>query len=141
MRLLELVREQARQGCSVLYTTHYMEEAETLCDRLAIVDHGRIVAQGTMKELRALLGERDLLRLTGAFDPEKARASVLPLDRVEVLHADENLLTLSLADGPQRLAAVLAALAQAGVEVRAASLSQPSLESLFIKLTGKELRE
>src|SRR5271154_2789333 len=58
VRLLELVREQARAGACVLYTTHYMEEAETLCDRLAIVDRGRIIAQGTLAELRAMLGGR-----------------------------------------------------------------------------------
>jgi len=73
VRLLELVRAQAQGGACVLYTTHYMEEAETLCDRLAIVDHGSIVAQGTLTELRSLLAERDLLRLTGLFRPEAMR--------------------------------------------------------------------
>src|SRR5277367_4966116 len=65
VRLLDLVREQAQAGTCVLYTTHYMEEAETLCHRLAIVDHGVVIAAGTLAELRALLGERDLLRLSG----------------------------------------------------------------------------
>src|SRR5579863_8444848 len=59
VRLLDLVREQAQRGAFVLYTTHYMEEAETLCDRLAIIDHGKVIAQGTLPELRAMLGERD----------------------------------------------------------------------------------
>jgi linearmycin/streptolysin S transport system ATP-binding protein len=139
VRLLELVREQARAGACVLYTTHYMEEAETLCDRLAIVDHGRTIAQGTLTELRALLGERDVLRLTGAFQPEQVRSALAHLDGVEVIHADEALLALSMSDASHRLPLIFAALN--GSELRGTTLTQPSLESLFIKLTGSELRE
>jgi ABC-2 type transport system ATP-binding protein len=139
VRLLDLIRAEAKAGACVLYTTHYMEEAETLCDRLAIMDHGKVIAAGSLAELRALLADRDLLQLNGVFQVQEARAAVQHLS--EVLHADEGLLLLSLADGPSRLAAVLASLAAAGAEVRGATLTQPSLESLFIKLTGTELRE
>ena len=141
VRLLELVRAEAQAGTCVLYTTHYMEEAETLCDRLAIVDRGKIVAAGGMTELRALVAERDLLRVSGIFQAAPARAAMDRVEGVEVLQADEGLLTVSLVDGSKRLPAVFAALESAGAEVRGATLTQPSLESLFIKLTGKELRE
>jgi ABC-2 type transport system ATP-binding protein len=141
VRLLDLVREQAKAGTCVLYTTHYMEEAETLCDRLAIIDHGKIIASGTLSELRALMGERDLLRLSGAFEPEKVREAVRALGDVEVVQAEVALVTLSLRGASQRLPALFAALGSAGSEIRDTTLSQPSLESLFIKLTGKELRE
>jgi len=139
VRLLELVREQARAGACVLYTTHYMEEAESLCDRLAIVDHGRICAQGTLAELRALLGERDVLRLSGAFHPEQVRQTLARVEGVEVIHADEALLALAMTDASHRLPLIFAALN--GSELRGTTLTQPSLESLFIKLTGTELRE
>jgi len=139
VRLLELVRDQARAGACVLYTTHYMEEAETLCDRLAIVDHGNVIAQGTLKELRALLGERDVLRLTGTFHPEQVRKALEHLEGVEVIHADEAQLSLSMSDASHRLPLIFAALN--GSELRGTTLTQPSLESLFIKLTGSELRE
>jgi ABC-2 type transport system ATP-binding protein len=125
----------------VLYTTHYMEEAETLCDRLAIVDHGKIIASGTMPELRSLVAERDLLRLTGAFRPTAAITALEHIEGIEIIQADESVLMVSLPDGSRKLPAVFAALAAAGAEVRGTSLTQPSLESLFIKLTGKELRE
>jgi ABC-2 type transport system ATP-binding protein len=142
VRLLDLIRGEAKEGACVLYTTHYMEEAETLCDRLAIMDHGKVIAAGSLSELRAMLAERDLLRLNGVFRPLEATAAALEhMERAEILHADDGLLLLSLADGPGRLAAVLATLAAAGAEVRGATLTQPSLESLFIKLTGTELRE
>jgi ABC-2 type transport system ATP-binding protein len=141
VRLLDLVRAQAQAGTCVLYTTHYMEEAESLCNRLAIVDHGNIIASGTLAELRALLAEHDLLRLSGTFHPDSAKAALQSLDHIEILQADESLLILSLPEASRRLPAIFSALAAAGAEVRGTNLTQPSLESLFIKLTGKELRE
>jgi ABC-2 type transport system ATP-binding protein len=141
VRLLDLVRAEARGGTCVLYTTHYMEEAETLCDRLAIVDRGKIIAAGTLDELRALLAERDLLRLSGVFPVGAAKAALEHIDGIEVLQADEGLLILALAEASRRLPAVFAALQAAGAEMHGTTLTQPSLESLFIKLTGKELRE
>jgi ABC-2 type transport system ATP-binding protein len=141
VRILELVREEARRGTCILYTTHYMEEAETLCDRLAILDHGKVIAQGTLAELRALLGERDLLRLAGTFDPATAAKALGAVAGLEVVQSSADQMTLSLPEASKRLPAVFAALATAGSEVRETTLSQPNLESLFIRLTGKELRE
>jgi ABC-2 type transport system ATP-binding protein len=141
VRLVELVRAQAKAGACVLYSTHYMEEAETLCDRLAIIDHGKMIAAGTLAELRSLLAEKDLLRFTGLFQPVSAREALQRITGVEVLQAEENLLVLSLADASGKLTRIFSALAESGAEVRGTILTQPSLESLFIKLTGKELRE
>jgi ABC-2 type transport system ATP-binding protein len=141
VRLLELVREEARRGACVLYTTHYLEEAESLCDRLAIIDHGHVIAQGTLTELRALLGERDLLRLSGTFQPDAAAKALAGLEDLELVQSSAEQITLSMLAAGKRLSSVFAALAGAGCEVRETTLTQPSLESLFIKLTGKELRE
>jgi ABC-2 type transport system ATP-binding protein len=139
--LLDLVRQEATAGACVLYTTHYLQEAEELCDRLAIIDHGRIIAQGTLPELRALLGERDVLRFSGAFRPDSVREALQKEDHIEVIEVSESQLVLALPDASRRLPAVFAALAAAGADVRGTTLTQPSLESLFIKLTGRELRE
>jgi linearmycin/streptolysin S transport system ATP-binding protein len=143
VRLLELVREEARAGACVLYTTHYMEEAETLCDRLGIIDHGKLIAEGTLAELRGLLGERDLLRLTGSFEPQAAAAALATAlgPELEVVQATPEQLTLAVPGASRRLPAILAALGSAGADVRETTMTQPSLETLFIKLTGKELRE
>jgi len=141
VRLLDLVREQARSGACVLYTTHYMEEAETLCDRLAVMDHGRVIAQGTLQQLRGMLGEKDLIRLSGAFAEEAVRAALRDQPGVEVLGVEESQLRLAVTDGSAQLPRLFAILAQAGAEVRGTTLTQPNLESLFIKLTGTELRE
>ena len=141
VRLLELVRELVSGGATVLYTTHYMEEAEDLCDELAIIDHGRIIAQGTLAELRALVGQRDALVLAGRFEPEKARAALGRLEGVEVALAEPQSLRLVVQGATRKLPEIFAALAQAGGEVRETLLTQPSLESLFIQITGKRLRE
>ena len=144
-RLLNMVREQAAAGTCVLYTTHYMEEAEALCDRLAIIDHGKIIAAGTLEELHRLHGERDLLRLNGQFDPPAihAWAAGLPSDweGLEVVAAEAESLTLAVPQASSRLPALFAGLAETGAEIRETTLGRPSLESLFIKLTGKELRQ
>jgi ABC-2 type transport system ATP-binding protein len=117
-----------------------MEEAESLCDRLAIMDHGRMLVHGTLEELRALVGEQDLLRFSGIFQPEAVRAAFAD-DGIEVVQAEETALALSLNGASRRLPAIFARLAEVRADVRSTTLTQPSLESLFIKLTGKALRE
>jgi linearmycin/streptolysin S transport system ATP-binding protein len=139
VRLLELVREQARGGTAVVYTTHYMEEAQELCDRIAIVDHGKLLAIGTLDELRALVGEKDLVRLSGRFDPAAATRALAAVDEVEVLAATAEAVTVAARGASRKLPAIFAALG--AVEIHETTLTVPSLESLFIKLTGRELRE
>ena len=141
VRLLDMVREQARAGTCVLYTTHYMEEAQDLCDRLAIMDHGRILAAGTLEELRGLLGERDLVRLTGEFEPEGTRIGIEALGDAEVVSIDSGTMLVAAGNASRRLPALFDMVAKAGGRVDETTLNRPNLESLFIKLTGRELRE
>jgi ABC-2 type transport system ATP-binding protein len=141
VHLLDLVREQAGAGTCVLYTTHYMEEAEALCDQLAIIDHGTLMAAGSLAELRSLIGERDVVRLSGRFDPAAVREALQTLGGAEVVAADEASATVALPTAARQLPDLFAALSAAGAEIRETTLTRPSLESLFIKLTGKELRE
>ncbi|MFT5051720.1 MAG: ABC-2 type transport system ATP-binding protein [Chlamydiales bacterium] len=141
VNLLELVRAEVDAGTCVLYTTHYMEEAETLCDVLAIMDHGQVIATGTLPELRGILGESDVLRLTGSFDPERVREALSAVDKLDVVQAETDSLRLSMVEASRKLPEVFAALERAGARVRETTMTQPNLESLFIKLTGKELRE
>ena len=141
VRLLELVREEVAAGTCVLYTTHYMEEAQDLCDRIAIIDHGKLLSMGTLDELRRLIGEKDVLRLIGRFDPQSTRRALEQSAGVEVVSADERTLRLAVEGATRKLPAIFSAIEAAGGELQETSLSQPSLESLFIKLTGRELRE
>jgi ABC-2 type transport system ATP-binding protein len=141
VRLLDLVREQANKGVCVLYTTHYMEEAQSLCDRLAIIDHGHVIAQGSLGELQTQMGERDLVRVSGSFDESELHRAFGLDEDVVVVTVDDVQATLSVRKASSKLPTLLATLTEAGSEVRDITVSQPSLESLFIKLTGKELRE
>jgi len=137
-RLFDMVRAQTARGASVLYTTHHMEEAEMLCDRIAIVDKGQKIADGTLKDLRAQVGEQDVITLAGIFDTEQDW-SVLG-DQVSVLQTGPSSLTLETPDGPARLAEILDGLSHAGAQVSETLVRRPNLESLFLKLTGAELR-
>jgi ABC-2 type transport system ATP-binding protein len=140
-RLLEMVRDQAEQGTCVLYTTHYMEEAERLCDTLAIIDHGQIIAAGSLYEMRDQVGERDVLVLEGEF-PQRDYAALFPSDlAVELSYTGARQLRLLLSDAPRKLSQLYACLQREGAEIRETSMTRPGLESLFIKLTGKGLRE
>lgn len=140
-RLLDLVQAQASAGAAVVYTTHYMEEAQQLCHRIAVIDHGRIIAIGTLEQLRSLIGGRDVLRVAGRMDGPRAAEAAARMEGVEVLSAAEDLLSMRVEDGARKLEPILETLRRSGMEVRSVSLEQPSLESLFLQLTGKELRE
>ena len=136
-----MVREQAGAGTCVLYTTHYMEEAEALCDHLAIVDRGNLIASGSLAELQAMLGERDLLRLSGQFPDGEVTVALHAMEGLEIVQAGEDMLTLAMRNASEMLPAVFSALEKAGATIRETTVTRPSLETLFIKLTGKELRE
>jgi ABC-2 type transport system ATP-binding protein len=125
----------------VVYTTHYMDEAEHLCDRLGIIDHGQLIAQGTLAELRAMSGEQDLIRLTGQFPEIDLPEALSTLGPVVVHDQSESALLFSIRGAAQHLPAVLGVVSSAGAEIRETTVTQPSLENLFIKLTGRELRE
>lgn len=141
-RLFEMVEAERDAGACVLYTTHYMEEAERLCDSLAIIDHGKIIAQGSVSELQAKLGARDVLQLNGEF-PEGlgARLAAKGISDLDVISEDEGVLTLTMSTASQHLPAIFESITAAGGTVRETSLRSPNLETLFLLLTGKELRE
>jgi ABC-2 type transport system ATP-binding protein len=140
LHILEMVKDIARQGTTVLYTTHYLHEAEELCDRIAIIDHGRILAEGTLEELRAQVGGRDLVNLRGRFDPVAARALIETLDDSETISIKDDEIVLGVRHGGDAFGRLVRGLASVG-EAHEINIRQPSLESLFIKLTGRELRE
>jgi ABC-2 type transport system ATP-binding protein len=140
LHILEMVRAIAREGTTILYTTHYLHEAEDLCQRLAIIDHGRILAEGTLEDLRAAVGERDLVTLRGRFDGAGVQRLAGELDGVELLSMKEDELVLAMRQGSEALGRLVRGLGELG-EAREINIRQPSLENLFIKLTGRDLRE
>ncbi len=141
-RLFEMVEAERDAGACVLYTTHYMEEAERLCDSLAIIDHGKLIAEGTVDELKAQLGARDILQLTGEFpDGISARLTGRGISDLDILSEEEGVVTVTLSAASQHLPAIFETISAAGGTVQETSLRSPNLETLFLLLTGKELRE
>ena len=145
-RLFDLVENERDNGACVVYTTHYMEEAERLCDSLAIIDHGKLIAQGSVDELRAKLGARDVLQLSGHFPIEPTKQAISALVErgnadLEFLSQEEDTITLTLSNASQHLPAIFEAVSGTGGSVTETSLRSANLETLFLLLTGKELRE
>jgi ABC-2 type transport system ATP-binding protein len=145
-RLFDMVEAERDAGACILYTTHYMEEAERLCDSVAIIDHGKLIAQGTLEELRAKLGARDILQLSGNFPEEATRHAIENLIEhenhdLEIISLEEASVTLTLLKASQHLPLIFDAVSGAGGNVTETSLRSPNLETLFLLLTGKELRE
>jgi ABC-2 type transport system ATP-binding protein len=145
-RLFDLVAAERDAGACILYTTHYMEEAERLCDSLAIIDRGKLIAEGTVAELRARLGARDVLQLGGEFPAEATREAVRTLVErglpdIDLIAQEDASITLSMSQASRHLPAVFEAVSAAGGRITETNLRSPNLETLFLTLTGKELRE
>lgn len=140
--ILEAVAQLSTEGTAVLYTTHYMEEAERLCDRIAILDQGKVQAEGTRDELITLTGGVDRINLIGTGRTVAAAESLKALSGVQqVTGGGLSGLTLTVTDGPALLAAIITNAAAAGMAVTSVELTRPDLESVFLHLTGKALRD
>ncbi|MGH9247347.1 MAG: ABC transporter ATP-binding protein [Acidimicrobiales bacterium] len=139
--ILESVEHLAEAGMAVLYTTHYMEEAERLCDRVGIIDEGEIKAEGTRRELVARVGQRDTITLTATGDLSTAAAAARQLDGVDSASATDGSLAVVAADASPLLPALLGAVSEAGAQVVGVDVDEPNLEAVFLHLTGKALRE
>jgi ABC-2 type transport system ATP-binding protein len=140
--ILEAVEALSDQGMAVLYTTHYMEEAERLCDRVAIIDQGKIKAEGTRRELVNLVGQKDRVTIVaGGGQLHEAAQRLAALEGVEEAGADDHGITLLVTEASGRLATILGLLAESGISVSGVTVEEPDLEAVFLHLTGKALRD
>ena len=140
--ILESVEALSEQGMAVLYTTHYMEEAERLCDRVGIIDQGKIRAEGTRRELVNLVGQKDRVTiLASGGQLQEAARRLSGLEGVEEAGADDQGITLLATEAGRLLPAILGQLAETGISVSGVSVEEPDLEAVFLHLTGKALRD
>jgi ABC-2 type transport system ATP-binding protein len=139
--ILASIEALSAEGMAVLYTTHYMEEAQRLCDRVGIIDLGRLIAEGSPRELTASVGERDRVRLTVSGDADAAAAALrrIPTVRQVTVHLDG----IDVLDDDARTALphILDAAGRAGSTIRSVVVEEPDLEAVFLHLTGKSLRD
>jgi len=139
--ILESVQALGRGGMAILYTTHYMEEAERVCDRVGIIDRGKIIAEGTRRELVAMLSEHDHIDLAASGSLEEFAAACRALEGIDEATVSEGRVELLALDGRRLLPAVLEAAERTGAVVTSVEVVEPDLESVFLHLTGTALRE
>jgi ABC-2 type transport system ATP-binding protein len=140
-QILESIESLRSVGLSVLYTTHYMEEAERLCDRVGIIDAGKIVAEGTRRELVALVGAHDRVRVTVTGDAHAFATRCRSIPGILEVHQVDGELDIVADDAGLVLAPIVEAADADGVAVTGVEVREPDLEAVFLHLTGKALRD
>jgi ABC-2 type transport system ATP-binding protein len=139
--ILTSVEALGAEGIGILYTTHYMEEAERLCHRVGVMDEGRIIAEGTREELVRLVGGSDRVSLVAVGSLHEAVAALGAVEGVLDATAHDGGIDLLVTDANASLPGLLQVAANAGVVVRSVEVVQPDLEAVFLHLTGKALRD
>jgi ABC-2 type transport system ATP-binding protein len=140
--LWEIIREYNNAGKTILLTTHYMEEADALCNRLAIVDHGKIIALGSPAELKASIPGGYLLRLRFGQQPPELMTGLQSLAGVREVRSQDSSGADIYADRGGSLIPEIASLATStGADLLDVHISEPSLENLFLHHTGRSLRD
>jgi ABC-2 type transport system ATP-binding protein len=141
LNILDAVKTVATSGTTVIYTTHYLEEAEQLCDRIAIMDHGKILAEGTLDDLKRRVGGRDIVTVRGSFDTDAVMRRLEALAGVQVTSATPGRMVLSVEGSGRGAVELLGKVLADGLSIDGISIQPPSLNTLFLNLTGRELRD
>jgi ABC-2 type transport system ATP-binding protein len=140
-QLWDIIRAFQERGGTVLLTTHYMDEAERLCDRLAIVDHGEIIAEGSPTELISRLGGHHVVEFSLADNSHRAAETWQSLPGVDSVRYDDGLVCLSVREPHRTIPALLEKVEQESARLDRLTTRQASLEDVFVRLTGRHLRE
>ena len=142
-QLWDLIRDCRAQGRTVLLTTHYMDEAERLCDRVAVIDHGKVIALGSPRELIAELGGEHVVEFTLEVNGQRVQDSAFldGLPAVQAVRRQEDKYSLSVSEPHVALPALLARLQEGGRILASLTTRHASLEDVFVTLTGRHLRD
>jgi len=141
--ILDTVQDLNKHGMTVLYTTHYMEEAEELSDRVGIIDHGELIAIGTQKELTQQVGETEtlILHLGDNDDSESLAKSLTGLKDVLQANANDHDVSVVAHEAEAVLASVVTKANERNIRIRSIDIREPNLEAVFLHLTGRALRD
>ncbi len=139
--ILDNVKELNRQGMTVLYTTHYMEESAELSDHIAIMDQGKVIAYGTHDELIRLVGEQTRIDLTVSGEKEQAIAAWKTAEGVSKIDATDGKVTALVDDSNQALPRIFDIATKKGARINSVEIQEPNLETVFLHLTGRALRD
>lgn len=141
--ILDSVKELNRQGMTVLYTTHYMEEAEELSHRVGIIDHGELIALGTQSELTRQVGETDtlILHIGENEDAELLSTQLSGVNGVLKAEPTDHEITIVTPSAEELIAPLVSRTDQLGIKIRSIDIREPNLEAVFLHLTGRALRD
>lgn len=141
--ILDSVKDLNRQGMTVLYTTHYMEEAEELSDRVGILDHGEMIAMGTQAELNHQVGENDtlVLHIDESQNGEALAGAVRKIRTVLRADITDHSVAVIAPEAEEILAPVIITANELGIKIRSVDIKEPNLEAVFLNLTGRALRD
>ena len=139
--ILETVKQLNASGMTVLYTSHYMEEVEYLCDRIAIMDHGKIIASGTLNELRDVVGGMDVVDVKVTEVTDRVLELAREIEGVKQADRTDGAIQVLTPGSGSILGKLVATLECEGAHVTSITVTEPNLESVFLHLTGKSLRD
>jgi ABC-2 type transport system ATP-binding protein len=139
--ILNSIKELNQQGMTVLYTTHYMEEAQELSDHIAIMDQGKVIAHGTHDELVKIVGEMDRIDLAINAEPTRVIERWQATEGVHQVSDEDETLTLLVDDSNLVLPRLFESATQVGVRITSVDIQEPNLEAVFLHLTGRALRD
>ncbi len=138
--ILETVKGLNARGMTIIYTSHYMEEVEFLCTRVGIIDHGKIIAEGTLDELRRIIGHRSRIRLRLSSNGHRVLERLRAIKEVEKVEEAAGEIVITTANPAGVLPAVTAECTE-NARIQSVALEEPNLEAVFLHLTGRALRD
>jgi ABC-2 type transport system ATP-binding protein len=140
--ILDSVKALNKDGMTILYTTHYMEEAQELSDRVGIIDHGDMIALGTQKELTRQVGEMEtlILHIDESDDIEKLAVAIRTVPGVLKADVSDHTISVIVPEAEEALAPVVSKTNELGIKVHSIDIQEPNLEAVFLHLTGRALR-
>ncbi|MEE4116656.1 MAG: ABC transporter ATP-binding protein [Marinilabiliaceae bacterium] len=139
--IFDVIENLNREGRTIIYTTHYMEEAERLCDSIAIIDSGSIRAYGTLQELREISGARDIITLRLGDIKEEDLNTILKAFPYNIISSTSNILKLECDSVSNDISGIISYLEKSGAVIEGFDAHGANLESVFLRLTGKNLRD
>ncbi|MDR4947986.1 ABC transporter ATP-binding protein [Neobacillus cucumis] len=139
--ILISVRKLNDMGCTVIYTSHYMEEVEEICSRIAIVDHGKVIAEGTKEQLKAIITDTKDIWIEVKNAENLEEASLKEIKGVNSFSIEENLVKINSLSEVNNLNQIIEFFITRGMEIRSLQEQAPNLETVFLTLTGRNLRD
>lgn len=139
--ILEGIKKLNQEGSTIIYTSHYMDEVDFLCDDIVIIDKGKVLAKGTSRELKDMIDLTEKISLEASGIGEEILKELRGLDHLISLDYKDDILRLNFSKGDSNLIKLISFLSEKNIEYKSISVEKPSLNDVFLELTGKDLRD